>query len=65
MRQLIAILLISGLLVSGCGKKLKPIPPRPILSNSIVYDNGTMVLAPDDAKELLLYIIQLEGGWND
>lgn len=50
----------------GCAQKQKIVaPPRPTLENSIVYDNGTMVLAPDDAKELLLYIIQLEGGWND
>jgi hypothetical protein len=49
----------------GCVKKQMTMPPRPNLSSSVVYDNGTLALSPDDSKELLLYIIQLEGMCHD
>lgn len=66
MKRLLLILIVSGLMGLGCVQKQKiAIPPRPTLENSIVYDNGTMVLPLADQRALILYIIQLEELLND
>ena len=66
MKKLLIILIVSGLMGLGCAPKQKmAIPPRPTLENSIVYDNGTMVLPLGDQGALNLYIIQLGEFLND
>jgi hypothetical protein len=62
MKKLVLLLMMFGLMGLGCVEKQRAIPPRPPLTSSVAYDNGTIMLSPTDSKALLLYIIQLEEG---
>lgn len=62
MTKWIMILMLLGLMASGCVGRMAPVPtpPRPNLEQSIVSKDGWLHLHPEDKKELMHYIIQLE-----
>lgn len=53
-------------MISGCAMKEKgeggipPLPPKPVLENSHIDNNGTLHIPKGDKEELMLYIKQLE-----
>jgi hypothetical protein len=65
-RILVLIVVMSGLLVSGClstgsqQSTIKSLPPKPVLENSWIDEEGTLHIPKGDKEELMLYIRQLE-----
>lgn len=63
MKEFVLILLMCGLAISGCSVK-RNLPVAPMLENSIVFDDGSLYISPDDSIELLSYIHELKEGYN-
>ena len=60
-RKVLTILLVT-LVTSSCAGSVRtaPPPPRPTLETLTVTPNGGICMEREDAKELLLYVDQLE-----
>lgn len=62
-RNLLLTLLLTILLASGCASSAAnrpPMPTRPTLETLMPTPDGGICMGRDDARELLLYIDQLE-----